>query len=227
MTTLASPRVAAGDVSSSAIFVSSGERTGDWSGTRGSNPRPRAWEARALPTELVPRTTAAFYFRAACCASSEAPPRKNRKAQPAGWRLSSKRLGPVFPRSSRIFWTSARTSKGLPMKASTRQSPACSENEACAERMMTGAYRRARANGGAPPSRWSSASSGPKARDPVATIPARPRPPHRRLPSRRRSLRARGSRRASPRYPGRHRRREHETCGSFRHRSSAPRPAAT
>src|SRR5258708_6616454 len=26
------------------------------SGTRDSNPRPRAWEARALPTELVPLT---------------------------------------------------------------------------------------------------------------------------------------------------------------------------
>ena len=26
-----------------------------WSGTRDSNPRPPAWEASALPTELVPR----------------------------------------------------------------------------------------------------------------------------------------------------------------------------
>src|SRR5262249_54297249 len=27
----------------------------NWSGQRGSNPRPQAWEARALPTELCPR----------------------------------------------------------------------------------------------------------------------------------------------------------------------------
>ncbi len=26
----------------------------DWSGKRDSNPRPRAWKARALPTELFP-----------------------------------------------------------------------------------------------------------------------------------------------------------------------------
>src|SRR5262245_29117395 len=26
----------------------------EWSGQRGSNPRPQAWEARALPTELCP-----------------------------------------------------------------------------------------------------------------------------------------------------------------------------
>lgn len=26
-----------------------------WSGRRGSNPRPSAWEADALPTELLPR----------------------------------------------------------------------------------------------------------------------------------------------------------------------------
>ena len=29
-------------------------RCPSWSGRRGSNPRPRAWEARALPTELHP-----------------------------------------------------------------------------------------------------------------------------------------------------------------------------
>ena len=27
----------------------------DWSGKRGSNPRPSAWKADALPTELFPR----------------------------------------------------------------------------------------------------------------------------------------------------------------------------
>ncbi len=29
--------------------------THKWSGKRGSNPRPPAWEAGALPTELLPR----------------------------------------------------------------------------------------------------------------------------------------------------------------------------
>ena len=28
---------------------------GDWSGKRGSNPRPSAWKADALPTELFPQ----------------------------------------------------------------------------------------------------------------------------------------------------------------------------
>ena len=30
-----------------------------WSGKRGSNPRPSAWEANALPTELLPRFSTA------------------------------------------------------------------------------------------------------------------------------------------------------------------------
>ena len=45
-----------------------------WSGKRGSNPRPKAWEAFTLPTELLPhfpaakikkcfiQTEARFYF---------------------------------------------------------------------------------------------------------------------------------------------------------------------
>ena len=32
-----------------------------WSGKRGSNPRPSAWKADALPTELFPRDTAKIY----------------------------------------------------------------------------------------------------------------------------------------------------------------------
>jgi hypothetical protein len=35
----------------------------NWSGQRGSNPRPRAWEARALPTELHPHRAHTAYFR--------------------------------------------------------------------------------------------------------------------------------------------------------------------
>ena len=31
------------------------------SGRRGSNPRPAAWKAAALPTELLPRITIVFY----------------------------------------------------------------------------------------------------------------------------------------------------------------------
>ena len=31
-----------------------------WSGKRDSNPRPSAWEADALPTELLPQITIAF-----------------------------------------------------------------------------------------------------------------------------------------------------------------------
>ena len=42
------------------------------SGKRGSNPRPLAWEANALPTELLPRCYIClrrynFYFRLKCC----------------------------------------------------------------------------------------------------------------------------------------------------------------
>ena len=33
------------------------DRTDKWSGKRGSNPRPQAWKASALPTELLPQTT--------------------------------------------------------------------------------------------------------------------------------------------------------------------------
>ena len=34
-------------------------REGRWSGRRDSNPRPPAWKARALPTELLPRSRSA------------------------------------------------------------------------------------------------------------------------------------------------------------------------
>ena len=42
------------------------------SGKRGSNPRPLAWEANALPTELLPRCCFClrrynFYFKVGCC----------------------------------------------------------------------------------------------------------------------------------------------------------------
>ena len=39
-----------------------------WSGRRGSNPRPSAWKADALPTELLPqiKSPIGFAFRAFC-----------------------------------------------------------------------------------------------------------------------------------------------------------------
>ncbi len=33
-----------------------------WSGRRGSNPRPRPWQGRALPTELLPQILASNYL---------------------------------------------------------------------------------------------------------------------------------------------------------------------
>ena len=45
---------------------------GPLSGKRGSNPRPSAWEADALPTELLPRWVCMckdtyFVFKSNCC----------------------------------------------------------------------------------------------------------------------------------------------------------------
>jgi hypothetical protein len=51
-------------LSGNAVSFSKGYAEGfleNWSGQRGSNPRPRAWEARALPTELHPHYPAAIY----------------------------------------------------------------------------------------------------------------------------------------------------------------------
>ena len=42
---------------SAAMLQDGGIFRGFWSGKRGSNPRPSAWEADALPTELFPRPT--------------------------------------------------------------------------------------------------------------------------------------------------------------------------
>ncbi len=43
-----------------AVTAPDGPPADSSSGTRGSNPRPSAWEADALPTELVPRSSAGF-----------------------------------------------------------------------------------------------------------------------------------------------------------------------